>query len=64
MAKQDDAPQPTPTQDQLDAIKRGEVGVTDTAEDAVDGKAEDPTEQKDVTADKPAAYKTRQAKTD
>lgn len=63
MAKQDDVPQPTPTQEQLDAIKRGEVGVTDSAEDA-DGKAEDAAEQKDVTADKPAAYKTRQAKID
>lgn len=45
---------PTPTQAQLDAIKRGEVGATDTPED----------EAKDVTADKPAAYKTRQAKAD
>ena len=56
MAKQEQHEHPTPTQAELDAIKRGETGVTDTAEN--DG------EEKDVTADKPAAYKTRQAKAD
>lgn len=59
MAKQDEYPQPTPTQEQLDAIKRGETGVTDTPE--ADKKE---AEEKDVAADKPAAYKTRQAKSD
>lgn len=62
MAKtEEDYPQPTPTQAELDAIKRGEAGVTDTAEDDADDKSAD---QKAVTADKPAAYKTRQAKAD
>lgn len=62
---------PTPTQAQLDAIKRGEVGVTDVADTAVeDGKAGDQDEaqkakaSKDVAADAPTAYKTRQAKVD
>lgn len=62
MAKtEEDYPQPTPTQAELDAIKRGEAGVTDTAEDDADDKSAD---QKDVTADKAGAYKTRQAKAD
>lgn len=62
---------PTPTQAQLDAIKRGEVGVTDVADTAVeDGKAGEQDEaqkakaSKDVVADAPTAYKTRQAKVD
>lgn len=60
MAKhEEEYPQPTPTQAELDAIKRGEIGVTDSPE-----KADDRAEEKDVTADKPAAYKTRQAKAD
>jgi len=50
-------PQPTPTQAELDAIKRGETGVTDTAEDD-----EPKAKAKVVEADKPEAYKTRQAK--
>lgn len=53
MAKHEEDPQPTPTQAELDAIKRGEAGATDTPEDD---------EAKDVAAGKPAAYKTRQAK--
>lgn len=60
MANQpEEFPQPTPTQAELDAIKRGETGVTDSA-----GQDDDKTDEKDVTADKPAAYKTRQAKAD
>lgn len=55
----DKFPQPTPTQDELNRIKSGEAFVTDSVEaDAdADGKSE-----KAVGADKPAAYKTRQAK--
>lgn len=48
---------PTPTQEQLNAIKRGEHGVTDTP------KADDE-QEKTVESDKPATYKTRQAKAD
>lgn len=61
MAKRDEDPQPTPTQAELDAIKRGETGVTDSPEAEAEKKAAD---EKDVSADKPAAYKTRQAKAD
>lgn len=52
-------PQPTPTQEELNRIKSGEAFVTDSveAEEGADGKSD-----KAVSADKPAAYKTRQAK--
>lgn len=63
MAKTEEYPDPTPTQAQLDAIKRGEAGVTDTPDDEK-GKGKKEADEKDVSADKPAAYKTRQAKTD
>lgn len=59
MAKHEDYPQPTPTQAELDAIKRGETGVTDQDESEAEKDA-----QKSVDAEKPAGYKTRQAKAD
>ena len=52
----EDYPQPTPTQAELDAIKRGEVGVTDQPEAEKD--------EKSVEEEKPAGYKTQQAKAD
>lgn len=59
---------PTPTQAQLDAIKRGEAGVTDTAADGDKAAEQDEAQKakvsKDVAADAPSAYKTRQAKVD
>lgn len=53
----EDYPHPTPTQAELDAIKRGETGVTDQDESEAEKDA-----QKSVEADKPSGYKTRQAK--
>lgn len=59
---EEEYPAPTPTQAELDAIKRGEAGVTDTAEAEGDDKPD--AKAKDVEADKAGVYKTRQAKAD
>lgn len=59
----DEYPPPTPTQAELDAIKRGEVGVTDQPTDADDGDDEK-TVKRNAEAGSATAYKTRQAKAD
>lgn len=58
-------PHPTPTQAELNAIKRGETGVTDTdptedEDEGEDGKAK----VKSTEASRPAVYQTRQSKAD
>lgn len=60
MAKHEEDPRPTPTQAELDAIKRGETGVTDEA----DADVEKDADEKEVTSGKTGAYKTRQVKAD
>lgn len=56
-------PEPTPTQEQLNAIQRGEAGVTDVA-DGDKPTASDPVTAEDVAEEKSSASKARQAKAD